>query len=37
MKADDTLTVTATIPIDGKPQPVEWADFRPKKYAHADE
>jgi hypothetical protein len=37
MKADDTLTVTATVVVDGKPHPVEWADFHPKKYAHVDE
>jgi hypothetical protein len=37
MKADDTLTVTATIEADGKRYPVEWAEFNPKKYAHVDE
>lgn len=37
LKPDDTLSVTATIPVDGKPHRVEWADFVPKKYAHAAE
>jgi hypothetical protein len=37
MKADDKLTVTTTIEVEGKRHPVEWADFHPKKYAHVDE
>lgn len=34
MRPDDTLTVTATVTIDGKPTPAEWKQFSPKKYAH---
>lgn len=34
MTPDDTLTVTTTVAIDGKPTPVEWKQFSPKKYAH---
>ena len=34
MKAEDILTVTVTVPINGKPTPIEWNDFNPKKYAH---
>ncbi len=37
MKPTDTLSVSATIEIDGKPQTVEWKDFNPKKYAHHEE
>jgi hypothetical protein len=35
MKADDVLTVTATIDFAGKPRKVEWKDFNPKKYSHS--
>lgn len=34
MKADDSLTVTTTVAIDGKSQPITWKGFNPKKYAH---
>lgn len=34
MKAEDVLTVTTTVDIDGKPTPIVWKDFNPKKYAH---
>ena len=37
MKPDDTLAVTAMIDLAGKPRKVEWKDFSPKKYSHADE
>lgn len=37
MKADELLTVTSTIEIDGKTHTVEWKDFNPKKYAHFEE
>jgi hypothetical protein len=33
----DRLTVTAALPLDGKPTEVRWAGFDPKKYAHVDE
>ena len=34
MKAEDVLSVTTTVDIDGKPTPIVWKDFNPKKYAH---
>jgi hypothetical protein len=34
MKPEDVLTVTATVPINGKPASIAWKDFNPKKYAH---
>jgi hypothetical protein len=34
MKPDDVLSVSATVTIHGKPTPVEWKNFNPKKYAH---
>jgi hypothetical protein len=37
MKHADVLTVTATVDIHGKPTPIEWKGFNPKKYAHHDE
>jgi hypothetical protein len=37
MKPGDTLTVTASIPIDGQTHVVEWTEFNPKKYAHFEE
>ncbi|MFM8271551.1 MAG: hypothetical protein ACKODX_04370, partial [Gemmata sp.] len=33
MRADDTLTVTATVTLDAKPVRVVWKNFVPKKYA----
>jgi hypothetical protein len=37
MNPDDTLTVTATVDIDGKPTQIEWSNFNPRKYAHHEE
>ena len=37
MKANDVLTVSGTIPIEGKLHAIEWKDFNPKKYAHFEE
>ncbi len=34
MKAEDVLTVTTTVDIDGKPTAIAWKNFSPKKYAH---
>jgi hypothetical protein len=34
MKPTDTLSVTLTMEINGKPEPVTWNDFNPQKYAH---
>lgn len=37
MKPDDTLTVTATVEIDGKKERIVWKGFTPSKYAHVEE
>ena len=37
MRADDTLTVTATVTLDAKPVRVVWKNFVPKKYAHHED
>lgn len=37
MKAEDVLTVAATVEIDGKPRRIEWTGFNPKRYAHHEE
>lgn len=37
IKHEDKLTVTATLPLEGKPTEIRWTDFNPKKYAHVDE
>jgi hypothetical protein len=35
MKPGDKLTVTVTVPLDGKDRKAVWVDFDPKKYGHA--
>jgi hypothetical protein len=37
MKPDDTLTITATVEIDGKKERIVWSEFHPKKYGHVEE
>jgi len=34
MKPDDELVVTLNVPVDGKPKPVVWPGFVPKKWGH---
>ncbi len=37
MKAENVLTVTTTVDIDGKPTAIAWKNFNPKKYAHHED
>lgn len=34
LKPDDELTVTLTVPVDGKMKTIPWLEFVPKKYGH---
>ncbi len=37
LRPDDVLTITATLPVNGKPRRAEWADFVPRKYARHED